>query len=67
MNGTTPRSFRTCGTGLPSTWPSIVRSNRMAPITLSPVKAGEVMMRERIWWMRPNISSSLPQAPSSIP
>ena len=24
-------------------------------------------MRERIWWMRPNISSSLPHAPSSMP
>jgi hypothetical protein len=36
----------------------MVRSNRIAPITLSPLKTGEVMMRLRIWWMRPNISSS---------
>ena len=27
-----------CGVGFPSTWPSIVRSNRIAPITFSPVK-----------------------------
>ena len=30
-------------------------------------KQGAVMIRERIWWMRPNISSSLDQAPSSMP
>jgi hypothetical protein len=34
---------------------------------LSPEKAGEVMIRDRISWIRPNISSSFDQAPSSIP
>ena len=36
-----PLSISACGVGLPVTSPSIVRSNRIAPITLSPVKAGE--------------------------
>ena len=67
MKGTTPMSISACGVGLPATLPSIVRSNRMAPITLPLAKQGAVMMRARIWWMRSNISSSLDQAPSSIP
>ena len=36
-------------------------------MTLPLPKQGEVMIRERIWWMRSNISSSLPHAPSSMP
>jgi hypothetical protein len=67
MKGTIPRSISACGVGLPSTVPSIVRSNRIAPSTLPLAKQGEVMIRERIWWMRSNISSSFDQAPSSIP
>jgi hypothetical protein len=31
----------------------------MAPRIRSPVNAGEVMMRVRIWWTRSNISSSV--------
>ncbi len=57
-NGTTPRSHKATGTGLPPASPSIVRSKRIAPITFSPLKQGEVMMRLRISWIRPNISSS---------
>jgi hypothetical protein len=38
--------------------PSIVRSNRIAPITLSPVKAGAIITRARISCMRANISTS---------
>ncbi len=58
-NGTTPRSSqRNVGTGLPLASPSIVRSNRMAPMTLSPVKAGADMMRTRISCMSLNISAS---------
>ena len=64
---TTPRSISARGVGLPPTSPSIVRSNRIAPITLPLPIQGALMMRERIWWMRPNISSSVDQAPSSIP
>ena len=61
-NGTTPRSHSASGTGLPSASPSIVRSNRIAPITLSPVKQGEVMIRAAHLVDRaPNISSSLVQ------
>ena len=48
MNGTTPMSISACGVGLPLTVPSIVRSNRMAPITLPLAKQGAVMIRERI-------------------
>jgi len=33
-NGTTPRSISAVGTGMPSTSPFIVRSNRIAPIIL---------------------------------
>ena len=46
MNGTMPRSISACGIGLPSTCPSIVRSNRIAPITLPLAKQGEVMIRD---------------------
>src|SRR5215218_662209 len=56
-----------CGVGLPFTVPSIVRSNRIAPITLPLPKDGEVIIRSRILWMRSNISSSFDQAPSSTP
>ena len=42
----------------PSIWRSIVISNRIAPRMRSPVKAGLVMMRERIWWIRSYISAS---------
>jgi hypothetical protein len=58
MNGTIPRSISAAGVGLSSTKPSMVFSNRMAPMTFSPEKQGEVMMRLRISWMRANISSS---------
>src|SRR5690606_17275554 len=60
-------SIRAWGTGLSSTAPSIVRSNRIAPSTLSPVKAGEVMMRQRIRWIRSNISESSAQLPGATP
>ena len=57
--GTTPRSSqRKAGTGLPCASPSIVPSNRIAPITLAPVKAGEVIMRTRISCISLNISAS---------
>ena len=57
--GTTPRSsHRKVGTGLSLTWPSIVPSNRIVPMTLSPLKAGAVMMRARISWISWNISAS---------
>src|SRR6185437_12209822 len=60
-NGTTPRScHRKAGTGLPLTSPSMVRSNRMAAITLAPVKDGDVMMRTRISCISLNISASSP-------
>ena len=58
MNGTTPSSISACGTGLPPTRPSIVRSNRMAPITLPLPKQGALMIRQRILWIRSNICSS---------
>ena len=66
-NGTTPLSASAVGTGLPPASPSIVRSNRIAPITLSPVKAGEVMIRTRIWWIRSYIPSSSDHAFSAMP
>jgi hypothetical protein len=57
--GTTPRSsHRYDGTGLPPAWPSIVRSNRIAAMILSPVNAGALMMRTRISCMSLNISAS---------
>jgi len=67
MNGTTPISWSAWGTGWPFAWPSIVRSNKIAAITLPLAKAGAVMIRTRIWWIRSNISSSLDHAPSSMP
>jgi hypothetical protein len=48
-NGTTPRfSHRYRAVGTPSISRSMVCSNRIAPITLSPVKAGDLMIRLRI-------------------
>jgi hypothetical protein len=66
-NGTTPRSARRAGTGLPPLAPSIVFSNRIAPMTLPLPKQGLSMMRWRIWWISANISSSLSQPSSSMP
>lgn len=45
----------------------MVCSNRIAASTRSPVNAGEVMIRDRIWWMRSNISFSEEYALSSMP
>ncbi len=42
MKGTTPRSISARGVGLPLTLPSMVRSNRIAPITLPDAEAGRV-------------------------
>jgi len=46
---------------------SIVISNRIAAMTLSPLNAGLVMMRERMAWTRSNISASVEYALSSTP
>jgi hypothetical protein len=56
--GTTPRSHKSSGTDLPSAWPSIVFSKRIAPITFWPLKQGEVIMRLRMSWISANICSS---------
>ena len=57
--GTTPlSSHRNAGVGFPRTSPSIVPSKRIVPMTFSPVKAGAVMIRTRIWCMSRNISAS---------
>jgi hypothetical protein len=58
-NGTTPRSsHRYFAEGLPPISRSMVFSNRIAPITFSPVKAGAMAIRVRMAWIRSNISSS---------
>jgi hypothetical protein len=51
----------------PSIWRSIVFSNRIAPSTLSPLKAGLLMIRVRISWMRSYISVSPEYIDSSTP
>ena len=57
--GTIRRSpHRNFGTGLPPASPSMVRSNRIAASTLSPLNAGAVMMRTRISCTSRNISAS---------
>ena len=66
-NGTIPRSISACAVGLLSTSPSMVRSNRIAPMTLPLAKLGEVMIRTRIWWIRPYICSSPDQLSSATP
>ncbi len=66
--GTTLRFVqRYSAVGIPSIAPSMVRSNRIAPITFSPLKAGDLMIRARMSWIRPYISSSVDHAPSSMP
>ena len=58
-NGTTCFSLhRYSAEPRPSISRSIVISNRIAPRMRSPLKAGLVMMRVRISWIRSNISSS---------
>jgi hypothetical protein len=52
---------------LPPISRSIVCSNRIAPITRSPVKAGDITMRDRMAWMRSNIPASVDQASSDTP
>ena len=60
-------SHRYCAVGRPRMSRSIVSSNRMAARIRSPLKAGLVMMRVRIAWMRSIISPSLDQRSSAIP
>jgi hypothetical protein len=55
------------GGAAPSISRSIVFSKRIAPMIRSPVKAGLVMMRVRISWMRSYISVSFEYASSPTP
>ena len=60
-------SHRYWAASLPWNLPSSVASNRMAPSTRSPVKAGLETMRSRILWTRSIISLSLLYSLSSTP
>ena len=57
--GTIPLSAKYSAVYLPSTWRSMVFSNKIAARILSLVNAGLVIIRVRISWTFANISSSL--------